>query len=69
MSTVTTLGPRKMKALEKEIDNSYGKYMSGIQVNIMNLGKVTKIVKQCVIEKGMTIEQGYEEAKGLFREN
>ena len=56
------------KKLKKEIDAAYSKYMSGIQVNIMNLSKVTNHVLTAVKE-GKTIEQGFNEARDLYREN
>lgn len=69
MQTTTTLGPRAIKKLEKEIDNAYSKHMNCIQVNIFNLSKVSAHVKNAVLIEGKTIEQGYEEAKALYREN
>lgn len=72
MTTTTTkkeLGPRQKSKLKKEIDDQYGKYMGGIQVNIMNLGKVSDTVFKAVTEENLTIEQGYEKAKKLYREN
>lgn len=69
MKTTTTLGPRKLKQLEKEIDASYSKYMSFIQVDIFDLSKVSKHVMNAVVNEGKTIEQGYEEAKALYRKN
>lgn len=65
----TQLGPRQKKAKQKELDGLYGQYMSGVQVNIMNLSKVSAHVFKAVVEEGKTVEEAYQEAKDLYREN
>lgn len=60
---------KEMKKLKKQIADDYSKHMHGIQVKMQNLSKVSNTVLNCVMNDGMTIEEGYEEAKKLYREN
>lgn len=69
METKKPIKPRTRKKMGDEIFGQYGKFMSGIQVNIMNLGKLKEFVCRSVIDEGKTIEEAYELAKDNFREN
>jgi hypothetical protein len=66
---IQPLKPMQIKKLKKEIENSYSKFMCGVQVNIMNLSKVSSHVFDSITLRGVTMEDAYKEAKTIYGEN